>query len=194
MTETDVCNLALGMLGHDRAITGDFRTATSTEALRCRLHFDACRRRVLSCRDWMFAEDRVTLYGAEGCGGAASVMQAMRLPGDCLNVIRAHLPGRETDPVGWEPRAGHAIACDRAPSVIVYIRDVTDMDLWPQQPLDAFAAELAASLAGALTASVEKTANAKKEARAVLDDATVWNARQFPRRVQDPRRYERSRS
>ena len=37
MTETDVCNMALGMLGHDRVISSDVRTDKSTEAVRCRL-------------------------------------------------------------------------------------------------------------------------------------------------------------
>lgn len=62
MTKTEICNRALALLGHDRAIADlDGRTDAgeysdqSTEAVRCRQFLDSAIRDVLAESDWDFA-------------------------------------------------------------------------------------------------------------------------------------------
>ena len=63
MTETDICNRALALLGHDRPIE-DFDGMTdgayndqSTEAVRCRAFYGAAVRNCLAEHDWDFAAE-----------------------------------------------------------------------------------------------------------------------------------------
>lgn len=196
MTETELCNTALGMLAHDRIITSDFRTDASTEAMRCRLFFDACRKRVLASRDWQFAEETITLSvasAAPGLWGSGSSPWLMAVPADSINVIRVHKPESEDVPSRWEPHAAGLLLCDMCPASIVYIRDVTDLSQWPQFPLDALAAELAAKLAGPLTGDAKRALAAKEDARETLAAAGLWNAKQFPQKAPPPDRIARSR-
>lgn len=194
MTETDMCNLALGMLGHDRTIAGDFRTATSTEAVRCRLHFDGARKRVLSAHSWIFAEDHVTLC-AEPDPADASVTgwQAFALPSDCLNIVRAYEPECPGNALDFAPTAD-GVCCPRDRVTVAYVRDLKNLAAWPQPALDALAAELAARLSGAITGSAEKARAFRQDAARELAQAALWNARQAPQKPTGHNRYAESRN
>ena len=62
MTKTEICNRALALLGHDRAITAyEDASDTSTEAARCRQFLDAAVQDVLSAHDWDFAAEETTV-------------------------------------------------------------------------------------------------------------------------------------
>lgn len=192
MTETDICNLALGMLAHDRTVSSDFRTATSTEAARCRLFFDACRRRVLGAHAWIFAETPATLCRcAAPAAGCPSGWHAFATPPDCLNIIRAADP--HAGPVDFMP-CGASVSCPCVAAAIVYVRDVTDLAEWPQPALDALASELAARLAGPMTGSAEKAAAFRKDAARELAAAEAWNARQAPQKPTADNRYAAARN
>jgi hypothetical protein len=197
MTETDMCNTALGMLGHDRVISGDFRTATSTEAIRCRLHYDAARKSVLSAPTcWIFAEESVTLYcSPDPTQGCVADWRLFAQPPDCLNIVRAHHAHDPDAPLDFNP-AGHDVcincACDEA--TLVYVRDVKDLAAWPQPVLDALAAELAARLSGAITGSTDKAKAFRQDATRELTKASFWNARQAPQKPTGVNRYVHSRN
>lgn len=189
--------MALGMLGHDRVITGDFRTAASTEALRCRLFFDASRKAVLSAdgHHWRFAEDTVKLdlptphqYHPE----TPDFPFLYELPVGCLNIIRVHRCDDCGFPVDFFPCAT-GVYCAEERATVIYVRDVTAIEDWPPLPLDALSAELAARLAGPMTASVDKTRAAKQDAKNALREAQLWNAKQFSNPPSNDDRYARSR-
>lgn len=187
MTETDICNLALGMLGHDRTITTDFRTATSTEAMRCRLFFDACRKKILAAAAWLFAEDSVTLNNAERIGNG-DFEWYYQVPADCLNIVRMNCPDFRHTP-------GGIVCAARLGVELVYTRDVSDLTLWPQPALDALAAELAARLVVPMTGgNEEKTSVMRAVAKNALDDAKLWNANQTPQRPPNNDRYAKARN
>lgn len=192
MTETDLCNTALGILAHDRVITGDFRTATSTEALRCRLHYDAARRSVLSAGTWIFAETSILVCQPQACPSLGGDWPSYALPPDCLNIVRARQADDPSQPVDFR-QAGAAVCCPPGAVRIIYVRDTPDLGLWPQQPLDAFAAELAARLAPAMTGSIEKARAFRADAAACLRNASLWNARQQPPKQPTHDRYAQSR-
>jgi len=182
MTETDVCNMALGMLGHDRVISGDFRTATSTEALRCRLFFDASRRAVLSSdgHHWRFAEDtiKLDLEAPQNPDEYGDLPYLYQLPEDCLNIIRVHRREDDKWPVDFVP-SGRYVRCSEERATVIYVRDMKEIADWPQLPLDALCAELAARLAGPMTGNVDKAKAAKQDAKNALRAAQLWNAKQF---------------
>lgn len=197
MTETDICNLALGMLAHDRAIASDFRSDTSTEAVRCRLFFDSSRIKILSCgAPWTFAlENMTTCAETPGAFHDPDIAPGWRfsLPAGCLHVVRVHDPFDERAPVDFRP-CGTEIYVDECDTTIIYVDDTTDLTLWPQCALDALAAELAARLAGPMTGKAEKASAARADADRALSLATLWNARQTPPRAPADDRYIRARS
>lgn len=199
MTETDVCNLALGMLGHDRVIEGDFRVNAGAEAKRCRLFFDASRRAVLSSprATWFFAQESLRLCGepcSEECGSRTPRWVAA-LPADCLSVVRVHRPGDPGTHVGFGHYQGTRLICGASDVEVVYVRDVSDPSEWPQHPLDAWAAELASRLAGPMGGgNAEKVRLAKDGAKAALIEAAAWNALQRPAPPKDWDRYAASRN
>ena len=180
------------MLGHDRAIPEDFRTASTAEAARCRLFFDASRRSVLSAHAWIFATLPATL-ACDGCHAdlCRAGWHAFPLPADCLNVIRAWDPCE--DPVDFAP-SGHGVECPCDRPTIQYVRDATDLGEWPQPVLDALAAELAARLAGPMTGSADKAAAFRRDAARQLAAAAEWNARQAPQRRPTNDRYINARN
>ena len=52
MTKLDIWNAALALLPHDRRVEDE--NEDTTEALRCRTHYDSARRHVLVSHEWGF--------------------------------------------------------------------------------------------------------------------------------------------
>lgn len=171
MTETDLCNLALGLLGHDRTIKTDVRSDASTEAVRCRLHLDQCRRRTLALYPWRFCRARLMLEGGARRRFDAGEYRGWlyMLPPDCLEVVGVTGIDPEAAP-RWHKVAEGELCCERPLRELIYLRDAREPDSWPPLALDVWVAELAASLAGAMLGAKEARA-AREHARLALEAA-----------------------
>ena len=60
LTETSICNRALGKIGSLR-ITGNVETEDSIQAIQCRFHYEATRDSLEQSYPWRFTSDRETL-------------------------------------------------------------------------------------------------------------------------------------
>lgn len=169
MTRLDVWNRALALLPHDRRVASE--DEESTEAERCREHWDAARRRVLTAREWGWA-----VRSAPACCGCAEIGRffAMRPP-EALLVV------------GLFDRSGRRIAAEaidggfriREPaSEIRYVPDEDDPEAWPFAVREAVAAELAARIAPVMTDNPQRAAQLRQDAVAALEEAGRQDAQE----------------
>lgn len=130
MTEVDICNHALALLGHDREISS--LDDGSAEASRCSLFYPVARDHVLAAFAWEFATAEVEVPAS-----------SFELPADCLRVVSV------TDAQGAVPvtRAGGTVTASRAGLLRYVTRDVDVADM-PHMVVDAVVAELAFRLFG----------------------------------------------
>ncbi len=163
MTETNVCNLALGRLGETRVMD----LSESTAAARaCALWYSTCRRESLRMHDWNFATDRATLTELvtpplHGWG------HQFELPANCLKVVALNASDEgdvTTDPYVIE---GRKLLTDADTADIVYIFDETNPDNWDTLFLTLVTTSLAVKLSESLRGSTGKTTELLAELSAI---------------------------
>lgn len=174
MTKTEICNAALGVLGHDRVVTDLYGMTDgayndqSTEAERCRLFFSAALENTLGAHDWDFAavEKPLTLTAVDDNGYA-------RVPiiPDCLRIVRV------TD------AESHALKVRRTrdflfvkvgsthEAVIRYVSSDIDFSCIPPKFREALTYQLAALICGPMYGSDSKTEGYTNLAKLKLADA-----------------------
>lgn len=169
MTKLDIWNRALALLPHDRPVESE--DEESTEALRCRQHWDVARKSVLTAREWGWAaQEAPACCGANATGGWFCFR-----PPEALLVIGLYtLDGRRvaSDPVNGGLRA-------REPFTVVrYIQDEPDPDRWPPAFQEAVATELAARIAPVMTDNPARSAELRQAALAALEEAGHQDAQE----------------
>lgn len=184
MTTLEIWNAALALLPHDRTVAAE--DEDSTEALRCRQHWDAARRYVLGARDWNWlAREEPGCCGA--FGGWSRPAGALRIVG-LVDPSGRRLRCRASDgmlfPVG--PDAGRAVA-------VRYVPDCEDPALWPPSVAEAVAAELAARLAPVLTDNAQRESALMALAARRLEDAGESDANETAGDGGDPLAFARAR-
>jgi len=182
ISETAICNMALGRIGAQRI--NDFGTATSNEGIQCRLQYEATRDALLRSHAWRFALARAEL-SANSTTPAFEYDYQYDLPADCLRVVELY------DSDSTFQLEGRRLLVNDETASIVYIRKVTDptefdsmfikvlatalavelvMPLTKGQPLrDRVAGELAQMLSGARLANLVETNTTGR------DDMQTWN-------------------
>ena len=147
-TETDICNMALGLL--DEAKITSYTDDTGPVARMCRLHYPILRDTMLRKYRWNFAIARTSL-AANSDAPASGWSYSYDLPADCLRLL----------PVQYESRHGakafeHVVERGKiltnveAPLKIVYIARV-DASAFDPLFADALAKALAVRLCNAIT-------------------------------------------
>lgn len=151
MTIVDIWNKALALLPHDTRV--ESVDDDSTEALRCRDHWDDARRSVLASYNWGWATES---YNAQGCESPHYTKQYAYIRPNALKFI------------GVFNHEGRRTKCDiinnriltTEPIVEVrVIEDRQDIDDWPLWFADAVIAELASRIALPITGN-KKTSDA----------------------------------
>lgn len=158
-TEAQVCNLALGLLGHRQFI--DDLAEDTPEGEACTVYFATVRNSLLERRDWKFASAEVVLalttQERNGFG------YAYAFPSDCL-VPRALWTGERNPGAGLpavfdkqlnDARNGFLLLCDIEEASLRYTVELATVALWPAAFCKAVGAELAVYLAGALPVKPE---------------------------------------
>ncbi len=164
MTEIDVCNLALGMLGHDRTITA--LDDGSAEAARCSLFLPRARLAVLGAHPWGFlALETPQLEGGPAPDGRRYCYER---PFEALRVVG--LSDRAGLPVRFDYVNGLLLA-DAPEACVTYTLDNDNPDDWPPKVQDAVAADLAAKLAGPMGGDASQVQLARQSAAVCLLDA-----------------------
>ena len=180
MDYTQICNLALGSLGHDRVVddydgkTDGVFNDQSTEAVRCRLFLPVALEQTLGAHDWNWAaaEDPVSL--GHPADGAWCVVET---PADAARIVGVFLRGPSVEKV--ETRMANGVLMVRAVpgrrAFIRYVpRDVAPEDT-PWWFRDALVHRLAELLAGPMFGDDAKSANAAQTATRSLSQAFLMD-------------------
>lgn len=136
LTDVQICNMALGHIGHTKFIAA--LTDRSNEASVLNQFYEQARDFSLECFPWPFAKKTVTLGLVTDYTVLDTIHEwsyAYRYPDDCLfarYILTAN--GRmETDPPPFEvgsDDSGRLIFTDQEDAILVYTRRVTDPALF----------------------------------------------------------------
>ena len=167
MTTLDIWNAALALLPHDRRVESE--DEDSTEALRCRQHWDAARRAVLGAHDWGWLVRELPACGSEHGDGRRHFPR----PARCLRVIGLFGPdGRRV-----EAEAVNGGFATRSPCASIrFLADEKLPERMPDTVQDALALALAARLSPVVTGNRARTRELEEAARAALDAARFSDA------------------
>lgn len=184
MTKLDIWNKALALLPHDIAVARE--DESTTEATRCRQHWDAARKAVLTAREWGW----LVRETPSCCGAALGGTWLHEPPPDALLVLGLCAPdGRRVmaDAVNGGLRAKEPYAAVR------YLPDSEKPDDWPFAVQEAVAAELAARICPVLTDNPQRSMQLRQEAMAKLEEAGRQDAQQTAYGGDDPLRFVHAR-
>ena len=174
MTDIEICNRALHLLGHDREITSLFETGedgaytdASTEAVRCRQFYGAAVKDCLAAHDWDFAAEEKVLSpvtpDAFGWVVVAMPEEALR-----LIVVR----DGEGNPYKTERNSRRLrVRTFGRGCVMRYVRNEVEAEEMPHKFCEAVIAQLAFLLAGPMFGDDSKTNNFYQLAQNRISDA-----------------------
>lgn len=180
MTKLDIWNAALALLPHDIAIKQE--DEATTEAIRCRQHYDAARKAVLTAREWGW----LVRETPSCCGAALGGAWLHERPADALLVLGLCAPdGRrvKADAVNGGLRSMEPYAAVR------YLVDEETPDEWPFAVQEAVVAELAARICPVLTDNPKRSMQLRQEAIAKLEEAGRQDAQQTAYGGGDPLKF-----
>ena len=184
MTKLDIWNAALALLPHDIAIK--WEDEVTTEAIRCRQHYDSARKSVLTAREWGW----LVRETPSCCGAALGGAWFHERPADALLVLGLCAPdGRrvKADAVNGGLRSMEPYAAVR------YLADDENPDEWPFAVQEAVIAELAARICPVLTDNPQRSMQLRQEAIAKLEEAGRQDAQQTAYGGGDPLKFVHAR-
>ena len=146
--ETDICNIALSMLGAEPII--NYESDATTRAKLCRSFWPSTRDATLRAYPWGFAIERKALsldptdpvFGFEKKFGLPSVPW-------CLRVLEL-----DDGDIDWKVE-GRFLVCDNSTVSIKYISRVENTTLYDSLFVQALATRMAALLSKPITGSVD---------------------------------------
>ena len=163
-TKTEICNIALGLIGANLVI--DVDADDSTEARLCRINYNPAKLATLESQEWSFAIRRfnpaldtaVPLYGWG---------KQFTVPADIIRVISCDNPstflidqaGLEPEQINWDFEDGKILANVDTVYARGITQDVNEGDFSPSF-VQAFAARIAMMVAIPLTQSQQLFQNA----------------------------------
>jgi hypothetical protein len=137
MNSTDICNMALGMIGQNFITALDDGTHTANQ---CKLFFEPARDACLRDHKWNFGLRRKTL--ARTTPPASEWSYAYQLPPECLRVIALN-----DDPdLRWAVE-GRTLVTDAPSATASFIATVDDVNAWDALFVEALTTLLASKLA-----------------------------------------------
>jgi len=147
---TDICNLALGMLGAERI--ADFENAQTANEQLCQLFYPIVRDMMLERKDWSFLLKRITLSTPDAETPNWGFGFSFTMPSDVYRVIRCRRDTFDGQPTSFDWRKEeNKILCDQDTVFIKYIsRDIPTTGYTGLFVL-AFAKHLAANMCMQIT-------------------------------------------
>lgn len=165
MTEVDICNKAISLLGGTPVESSDGTVANITteslEANLCKAQYETIRDNVLEDRVWAFTIKRVQLDSEDPVPDGLLDGQYFAIPADCLNVWRLRISDTslpENQPE-WRREGQYVRALATSfPSfsvpnqvIMEYIERITDTTQYPAKFIDALSLRLALEFTIAIT-------------------------------------------
>jgi hypothetical protein len=185
MNDTEICNLALAEIGDTYSITDI--NETSNQAAVCRRFFSHTRDLLLREHPWNFARQLSDL-SALASAPAFGWDYQYQLPTDFIRLIEFNgLDAWQTEDayqLGSGPEGGTVLLSDDETASIVYIKRVTDANLFDPLFADAFALKLASRIANKLTKDESVKDRLVRQAEFALAKAKQTDANETrPRRL-----------
>lgn len=191
-SDVKTCNMALSHIGADARVSSIAPPDGSVEAGLCADFFDLARTELLEPGTWRFALHRESLALATNLSDTWTY--AYVLPSDCLRalrVLRAGSPGVTVftqDEIQYSPSdrdgadfdiEGETLYTNETAAVLLYVRDVTDMQKFTPSATSALSYLLASYLSGPIIKGNEgaKTGDAMRQrAMTIADTAATASA------------------
>jgi len=184
MTELEIWNRALGALPHDKRV--ESLTEDSTEALRCRDHFDASRLHVLAAHEWGWALRSMPM--CDGCYHAGKY--AYPRPQSAARIVGLFgMDGRQVDAIAID---GMFLSSSPAAS-IRYVYDEKNVEHIPPAVAQAIMYELASRIALPITSNNNTERTMTTRAMSALSDARLNDAQEVRHSGVSPDYYAESR-
>lgn len=184
MDETTVCNMALGHIGADSI--SNLTTSRSTNAEYCNTYFETALNATLEGADWNFARVRRSL-GVHNDAAPDDWSYAYQYPSDCAKLRRLlHTDRRTNDPYPFEvalqnDKALRWILTDLSPATAIYTAQITDLNLFSAQAIEAFSYKLASLIVVPITRKLEAAAPLEAMFRRKLSTAEAGSANERQR-------------
>jgi len=174
VTETDIANMALSRMGHNRLMTS-FDDDATTEGNLVRLHYPRLRDSILRSHPWNFAIKRAVL-APEGSAPAYEYTYKSPLPNDCLKVLRTRV---ESENIEDDYRVeGRYVLSNSNATSIEYVSRVTDPAQFDTMFVDMLAWALAAECAMPLINDARVAQNAASMFQSLQRDARSVDAQE----------------
>lgn len=167
--ETDLCNDALGQIGHNFITSIDDPTRPATV---CKRFFASTRDQVLQQHDWHFARKRRNLVRLATAPLFEWSFQ-YTLPPDCIRPLRIG----DTDSVPWTVEARNLLTNEEAVSLL-FIRREEDPVQWDPLFIDSFTTRLASKLAISIAHDIQFGTGLLELYKALLLDAAGVESQQ----------------
>jgi hypothetical protein len=144
-TKTEIANDALNRIGSSEI--NDIDTDTSVEATTCKRHFERARKAYLRDADPGFARKEVALALVSG-EEDSKYEHVYAYPADCMKAREIFNPASTTEVIEFDKgtdAAGNSktILTDQEDAVLIYTRDITNLNVFEQDDLDVLALSLA---------------------------------------------------
>lgn len=147
LTETSICNMALGKLGATRI--NDVETDTSLQAILCRLHYEQTRDALLRSHWWRFATERADLVDS-GTTPDFEWDYEFTLPTDFLRMKSLYEDRFSNENLRSYALEGSVLLTTEDEISIRYIKKVTDVTAFDPLFTEALVLQLALKMVGAL--------------------------------------------
>jgi hypothetical protein len=147
LTETSICNMALGKLGATRI--NDVETDTSLQAILCRLHYEQTRNSLLRSHWWRFATERVDLVDS-GTTPDFEWDYEFDLPTDFLRMKSVYEDRFSNENLRSYAPEGSVLLTNEDEISIRYIKKVTDVTAFDPLFIEVLVLQLALKMIGPL--------------------------------------------
>ena len=159
VSEAQICNLALAHIKQTKSTIANLDTDIGNTAVQCRIHYDVCRRFVLTDHDWNFATQRITLADISSDPMSPTTWNyRYDYPSNCLKIRNIQPLNKTSSPVPYvieleEDGSGLSILTDTQDARAIYTQDVDNTTLFSPGFIQALSWYLASELAPALSGS-----------------------------------------
>ena len=180
LSETDICNMALGRLGAKRISDFTNKDENNTPAVQCRLHYEQTRDALLRSHWWRFARYRVQL-SENATAPTFEFDNAFDLPSDFL---RLWIKPFEDNNWGLNntnytfSMEGKQLLTDEDSVYLRYIRKVTDVSEFDPLFVEVLVFKLALKMCMPLTQDKELYQMLYQEMRDILARVRVVDKRE----------------
>lgn len=191
MTSTEICNLALSYLAKGRIMSMDDKTE---EARQCKLHYELCRKRLLSSYSWGFAKRTVRL--AKLAATVPGWNYAYAYPAECLKILlvfdEESARHKEKERIDYETvniGTTKAVITDTENAWAEYVSDEKDPDRFNVEFVEALARLLAANMAMILTGNANLMQTNHQLMQASVQEAKLISVTERERETEYPDNY-----